>query len=259
MDGLFFIASKTIGMVSRVETWLIFGLALAFVAQLRGRRRAGLVWTAASLGVIAALTVFPLGDLLLQRLESQYPVEPALTQLDGIIVLGGAEDSGAAAAWGGTQLNEAGERLIAGAVLSQRYPDAKLVFVGGSGRLIGQVNSKGPSEQARDLWISLGIAPTRIVLEQASRNTSENASLSFDLLQPAPGQHWALVTSAFHMPRSMETFQRAGWQGLVAWPVDFRSGDLVLGASWRMDSALTGVNTALKEYVGLLVYRMVGK
>ena len=259
MEGLFFAASKTIGMVARVETWLVAGLIMSVVAQWRGRRQAGLVWSAASLGVILALTVFPLGDLLLQRLERQYPAQPALTQLDGIIVLGGAEEASAAAAWGGVQVNDAAERLIAGAVLAKRYPEAKLIFTGGSAQLIGAADSKGPSAIARDLWISLGVEPERILLEQASRNTAENAAMSFDLIEPAPGQRWALVTSAFHMPRAMETFNRAGWQGVAAWPVDFRSGDLARGATWRFDTALTNVNIALKEYVGLLAYRMVHK
>ena len=259
MEAWFFLASKTVGMVARVETWLIAGLALALFAQWRGRRRAGLVWSAACLGVVLALTVFPLGDLLLQRLEGQYPARPVLTAVDGIIVLGGAEETGAAAAWGGVQFNDAAERVIEGAVLAQQYPGAKLIFTGSNARLIGAVDSKGPSELTRDLWISLGIAPDRILLEQASRNTSENAAFSFDMVQPTAVQRWVLVTSAYHMPRAMETFAEAGWQGVVAWPVDFRSGDLARGPTWQFDAALTGVNTALKEYVGSWVYRMVGK
>ena len=259
MEAWFFLASKTVGMVARVETWLIAGLALALLAQWRGRRRAGLVWSACCLGVLLALTVFPLGDLLLQRLERQYPARPVLAQIDGIIVLGGAEETGAAAAWGGVQFNDAAERVIAGAVLAQQYPKAKLIFTGGSARVMGAVDRKGPSELTRDLWISLGIAPDRILLEQASRNTAENAAFSFDMVQPAPGQRWVLVTSAYHMPRAMDMFSRAGWQSVVAWPVDFRSGDLARGPTWQFDSGLDGVNTALKEYVGSWVYRMVGK
>ncbi len=61
------------------------------------------------------------------------------------------------------------------------------------------------------------------------------------------------------MPRSMETFRRAGWQNITAWPVDFRSGDLSSGGSWRLDQNLPGVDIALKEYLGLLVYWITGR
>ena len=61
------------------------------------------------------------------------------------------------------------------------------------------------------------------------------------------------------MPRSMETFQRNGWTGLVAWPVDFRSGGHMFRLEWRLDDHLQDANVALKEYLGLLAYRMAGK
>ena len=117
-----------------------------------------------------------------------------------------------------------------------------------------------PSEMVRDLWTGLGIAPDRILLEQNSRNTAENASFTRDLVTPGTGETWVLVTSAFHMPRAYQTFERQGWTGLVAWPVDFRSGDLADGRGiWRLDRNLFGVNLALKEYLGTLVYGITGR
>lgn len=259
MDNLFFLASKTIGMVARLETWLLAGLVMTLWSLWRGRVRAAMRWCAAVLAVLVSLTVFPLGDLLLASLEDHYPAQPDLSAADGIIVLGGAEDIGPYARWGGPQLNDGGERVVVGAVLAARFPNAKLVFTGGSAKLTGAVNSNHPSEMTRDLWLALGVDPARIVLERASRNTSENALLTLDMIKPKPQEKWILVTSAFHMPRSMETFDRAGWQNIVAWPVDFRSGDLARGATWRLDDSLADVNTALKEYLGLWVYRMTGK
>lgn len=260
METLFFLASKTIGMVARVESWALVLMALALWGLWRGRRRLagwsmGLLFT----GTLA-LTLFPLGDLLLEPLERQFPARPDLTQVDGIIVLGGAETTGAYRLWGGPQLNEAGERLIEGAMLAHRFPNARLVFTGGSATVGRAEDTTDPSEMARETWEALGIAAERIVLEQASRNTAENARLTHDLVQPKPGEVWVLVTSAFHMPRAQETFARNGWEGIVAWPVDFRSGDLKgLRGIWRLDRNLLGVNLALKEYLGTLVYRITGK
>jgi uncharacterized SAM-binding protein YcdF (DUF218 family) len=260
MDTLFFIASKTVGMAARVETWALLLMALALWGLWRGRHRlAG--W---SLGLLftgtLALTLLPLGDLLLDPLERSFPAHPDLAQVDGIIVLGGAEQTAAYREWGGPQFNEAGERLTEGAMLALRYPNARLVFTGGSATVGRTEDTTDPSAMTRDLWIDLGIAPDRITLEQSSRNTTENARLTHDLIQPKPGETWVLVTSAFHMPRAHETFTRNGWEGITAWPVDFRSGDLAgLRGIWRLDRNLLGVNLALKEYLGTLVYRITGK
>lgn len=259
METLFFIASKTLGMAARIETWALLLMALALFGLWRGRLRLA-SW---SLGLLftgtLALTIFPLGDLLLHPLEEQFPARPALSQVDGIIVLGGAEQTGAYRLWGGPQLNEAGERLVEGAMLAHRFPAARLVFTGGSASVGRVEDPTDPSEMVRETWIALGVAPERILLEQASRNTAENARLTHDLIQPKPGETWVLVTSAFHMPRALETFARNGWEGITPWPVDFRSGDLAgLRGIWRLDRNLLGVNLALKEYLGSFVYRMTG-
>jgi uncharacterized SAM-binding protein YcdF (DUF218 family) len=260
MDGLFFIASKTLGMASRLESWALLVLALSCLALWRGRVRVAGAGLGLLFAATLALTVFPLGDLLLRPLEAQYPAAPAVERVDGIIVLGGAEETGAHRLWGGYQANEAGERLVEAAVLAHRFPAARLVFTGGTARVGGVEDTTDPSVMARDLWIGLGIAPERIVLEQESRNTAENAAMAREMVRPAAGETWVLVTSAFHMPRAVEVFRRQGWDGIVPWPVDFRSGDLADGRGiWRFDRNLSGVNVALKEYLGTLAYRMVGK
>ncbi len=260
METLFFVASKTLGMVSRVETWLLLLMALGLFGLWRGRN---LLTGAAMVTLFTftlALTIFPLGDLLLRPLEAQFPARPALSRIDGIIVLGGAEQTGPYRTWGGPQTNDAGERLVEGAMLALRFPQARLVFTGGSARVGRTEDTTDPSRMVRDLWTALGIPEGRILLEQNSRNTAENAKLTLDLVQPKPGETWVLITSAFHMPRAHETFTRQGWQGIVAWPVDFRSGDLSDGSGiWRLDRNLQGVNLALKEYLGTLVYRITGK
>jgi uncharacterized SAM-binding protein YcdF (DUF218 family) len=260
METLFFIASKTLGMAARVETWALFLMFLALVGLWRGWRRLAGVSLSLLFVCTLALTLFPLGDLILEPLEATFPARPDLARVDGIIVLGGAETTGAYRLWGGPQLNEAGERLIEGAMLAVRHPEARLVFTGGSATVGREEDTTDPSEMVREMWVGLGIAPDRITLEQASRNTAENATLTRDLVRPKPGETWVLVTSAFHMPRAHETFVRAGWDGIVAWPVDFRSGDLAgLRGIWRLDRNLLGVNLALKEYLGTLAYRITGK
>lgn len=260
METLFFFASKTLGMVARLETWALLLMVLALFALWRGRRKlAGVALALLFIGTLA-LTLLPLGDLLLAPLERQFPVRPTLSRVDGIIVLGGAEETGVFRRWGGIQANEAGERFMAAAILARAFPDARLVFTGGSARAVGSEDTTDPSEMVRTLWVALGIAPDRIILEQISRNTTQNARLARALLLPKPDETWVLVTSAFHMPRAYSSFTRAGWTGIVAWPVDFRSGDLADGRGiWRLDRNLFAVNVALKEYLGTLAYWITGR
>ncbi len=259
MDNLFFIASKTVGMVVRAESWLVLGLILTLLFVWRNRRGAALVTGTITLTLMLALTIWPLGDLVLEPLEAQYPANPPMTDVTGIIVLGGVEKTGPWRRWGGTQLSEGAERVIAGVTLAARFPKARLIFTGGEAALGYVGDTRGPSSVVQDAWLDLGVAPDRILLEQASRNTVENARLTYDLVQPKPGETYVLVTSAFHMPRSMQSFANAGWKRIVAWPVDFRSGDLADGAGWRLDDHLSGLDIALKEYLGLLVYQATGR
>ena len=62
---------------------------------------------------------------------------------------------------------------------------------------------------------------SRVLYEDASRNTYENALLSARLSGVDNRQPWLLLTSAFHMPRAMGVFSQTGWN-VTPWPVDYR-------------------------------------
>jgi uncharacterized SAM-binding protein YcdF (DUF218 family) len=257
MDNLFFIASKTVGMLARAESWLVILMALGLWGTWR-RRRSGTVFTATALVLLLALTIFPLANPLMRGLERQYPEEPALGRVDGIIVLGGGEDLAAYARRGSYQFNDAGERLVAGVELARRFPQARLIYTGGTAGLLANPDPGLPSRMVREFWLRMGVPDAQIALEARSRNTAENAVFTRAMIQPVPGQTWVLVTSAWHMPRAMETFRRNGWQGLVAWPVDFRASGPWWRMEWRLDDHLVALDTALKEELGLLAYRLAG-
>ncbi|WP_420569045.1 YdcF family protein [Thalassovita sp.] len=257
MDTLFFIASKIVGFGLRGETWIALLLLLGFWAQYRGNRRSGRAFLGAGFALLVAIAALPLGDMMLRPFETVHPPKPKLMRVDGIIILGGAEQAGLAQHWGLPMVNEAGERFIAGAALAHQYPHARVVFSGGSGAL-RDLGRKVPlqSGMAADLLTSLGIPLSRIELEGTSRNTAENARNSFDMLQPKDTETWVLVTSAFHMPRAVRSFHAAGWTKVVPWPVDFRSRDRRAGINWDLARNLKMFNTATKETIGLIAYNL---
>ena len=155
-------------------------------------------------------------------------------------------------------MDEAAERMTEGATLARLYPAAKLVFSGGSNAFFGRDVSE--ASEARHLWSDLGIVAERIILEDKSRNTFENAVLTRDLVKPQPGERWVLVTSAYHMPRSVSIFRKAGFP-VIPFPVDYRS-EAALGEMRPMREVSLGLHSfdvATREWIGLFAYWLTGK
>jgi uncharacterized SAM-binding protein YcdF (DUF218 family) len=209
------------------------------------------------LAALFALAILPLGDLLLQPIERTHPAQPTLERVDGIIVLGGGEDARASVYWNQMQLNEGGERFTAALALARQFPEARVLFTGGSGALRDLVaTASSEADMAGQFFRDQGIAPDRLLLEGQSRNTAENARLSIAIASPASGETWVLVTSAFHMPRAMRSFEAAGWPGLIPWPDDYRTSAFADGIGWDLTRNLKVLNTAIREQVGQIVYRL---
>ena len=260
VDTVFFVASKLIGTLLRPDTWILIALAI-IVLSLKTQRHRLAAWTACTtLLMLLALTILPLGTLLLQPIERGYPINPPLAEVDGIIVLGGGEDLHASRYWGQMQFNEGGDRFAAALALARRFPDAPLLFAGGSGSLRDLAGSDvSEAQNAERFFLNQGIAPNRLLLEDRSRNTAENAVLSLAIAKPNPGDTWVLITSAFHMPRAMRSFENGGWMGLVAWPVDHRTSGFADGIGWDLVRNMQILQTAIREQVGQLAYRLTGR
>ncbi len=260
MGTVFFIISKLVGLALMVETWLVLGLVLSLVAGGVARPQLARWSGGVTLSLLLLLGLFPLGEIILRPLETEFQPRAAPARIDCIVVLGGVENQRATAAWGQPQINQAAERLTAATALAIAYPNARLVFSGGSGRLRNMVGAHPaiPSV-AVDLFISLGIDPVRIFWEDQSRNTAENALFSYAKAAPAAGETCVLITSAFHMGRAIASFDAAGWKGIVPYPVDYRTGKFSAGIGWDLAAHLEVTNIAIKEWVGRLAYRLTGR
>ncbi|MGE4281427.1 MAG: YdcF family protein, partial [Magnetospirillum sp.] len=132
---------------------------------------------------------------------------------------------------------------------------AKLIFSGGSGSLTTQELKEAPV--ARRFMDELGFDTRRVVFEDQSRNTRENAVLSKQLMDPQPGETWVLVTSALHMPRSMGAFRAAGWS-VMPYPVDYLTSGQESGLAFNLGGALSRLDVGLHEWLGLAYYRWRG-
>lgn len=243
---------------SLIGAVLLTGLILASTKRLArtGRR---IAW--AGLALLATGGFSPLANLLILPLEQRFPV-PAIDagsrEYAGIIVLGGGETGTVSDARGQLALNEAGERITEGARLARLLPEAGLFFTGGSPRIFGM--DAPAAKIVAGFWREMGISAARIHFEDQSRTTYENAIFTRNALKPQPGQRFVLVTSAHHMPRAMGAFRKAGLD-VVAYPCDFRTAGP--GDGWKgfqsFPAGLRRLDDTLKEWVGLLGYRLAGR
>jgi uncharacterized SAM-binding protein YcdF (DUF218 family) len=256
---LFFVLSKTLGIML-LPTNFLMGVGL-FGAILLATRFASLGrrLMIAIIVLLAICAFSQLGNWLLLPLEQRFPPwDAARGAPDGIVVLGGSVDADLSAARGLAVVRGAADRVITAAALARRYPNARVIFSGGSGNLLS--NDAREADYAASILESLGISRERLTMERRSRNTQENAEFSKAIAAPKPGERWLLVTSAFHMPRSVGLFRKAGF-AVEPYPVDWRTGgrdDLLKFWSFAAEG-LGSVDTGVREWMGLVAYRATGK
>ncbi len=259
-----FVASKVLAFAIEPLSWvLVFLVAGVLLTPHRPRLGKRLVWASLLSLVLSGWEFVP--NQLLRNLESRYPPLPAHTREQeivvmqryvGVVVLGGAlSNSKLWTEYGQVALNDQAERMTAAVTLAQRYPHLKIIFSGG----IASVPPEGLTEarRARQFFDEMGVPPSRVAYEGSSRNTYENAYYSAMMPGVNKSQPWLLLTSAFHMPRSMGVFQKIGWN-VTPYPVDYRTTS---GGSWYDYSLHYGPSQwelALHELIGYYVYKMAG-
>jgi len=253
-----FVVSKIAGFFA-IPSNLIMLAGIGGALLLRtSYAQAGRRLVIASLVLLAIAGLSPLGNMLILPLEERFPAWDASRGApDGMVVLGGAMAADVAAARNDVALNEAAERMTATVELAHRYPNARIIFSGGDGSIAFSGNE---SEAALRLFARLGLATGRVAVEDQSRNTVENAVFSKQMAAPKPGERWLLITSAYHMPRAMGIFRMAGFP-VEAYPVDWRTrgaGDALRPFS-TLAEGLRRTDTAVREWAGLVVYRLTGR
>jgi uncharacterized SAM-binding protein YcdF (DUF218 family) len=204
------------------------------------------------------IATVPFSSWGLWNLENRFPQMTKLPdRVDGIIVVGGIINSQLSHDRGQPVIGGAVERLTAMAKLAKIYPNAKVIFSGGSGDL-----SKPNLKEAHFIapfMLDMGLNPDRVIYENQARNTVENAEITMKVANPKIGDIWLLVTSAFHMPRAMGTFRKAGWK-ILAYPIDYNTSQ---NFQWKFffnfSAGLMQISHFAHELVGLIVYKITGQ
>lgn len=252
-----FILSKVLWLIVRPSNFLLLVL---FVSTWLGLWTRGGFWLALSAltaTVAVLVVVLPVGLWLARPLEERFAVPAPPPEVDGIIVLGGAQDTQVGAARGVLALDAAAERLIVGYGLALDYPQSRLVFSGGSGSLSGPRNiERIITEYFVD---TVDLEDSQVIYEDRSRNTYENALYTKAMVNPQADEVWVLVTSAWHMPRSVGIFRKVGFP-VLPWPADFLTrGDAEFRSTIEASQRLLELDIAVREYIGLVAYRLLGR
>ncbi|KJH71276.1 YdcF family protein [Aliterella atlantica] len=194
-----------------------------------------------------------------QNIPSQLP------SAEAIVVLGGSTKAGFPPR-PGVDLSEEGDRVLYGATL-YRQGLAPLIIVSG-GRIEWKGSGPPEAEDMTEILTQIGVPRSAIVQEPNSYNTHDNAVNVKKILQQRGINRILLVTSAMHMPRSLAIFKRQKIDAVAA-PTDFLiSSNEIQEIQGTVEARLLNLlpdsshlqnfTRALKEYVGLLIYKLRG-
>lgn len=253
MSDFYFVISEVVGFFLEPLHLLAFLIGVSTATAWMGHLRATRVWMTLTLTTTLLIGAVPLWNQALYALETKVPQIAPTDSVAGIIVLGGALGSGfITEAHGQVPLNSAAERMTTAIALMRQYPEVPVVFSGFSGAFVRA--SLSESDLALRFMHEVTGSTERLILENQSRNTVENAKYTQALIDFAGNGTWLLVTSAYHMPRALEIFTTEG-MAVVPYPTDFRSrlpGD---EKRWNLFDGADQLSILLHEWVGTLAYR----
>lgn len=253
----FFHLTKIGWYIMQPSNFIIVMILIGLLVYWRRSTRRGtqIIFAAAIIYIVGGLS--PLGNALLLPLEQSFTRDKSAAAPAGIVVLGGVVDTITSTTRDEVSLTDSAERLTEAVALARRYPQAKIVFSGGDGALVYKTVSE--TDMARRFFAEMGVDAARIVFEDTSRTTYENALYTRQLVTPKPGERWLLVTSAFHMPRAHRCFVAAGFD-TVPWPIDYRTRgpEDLFRFPPRASEGWRRIDLAVKEWIGLIAYRVTG-
>ena len=258
MDNAFWVISKIFWLLASPNTSMFLVLMAGVGLLFFGREKLGKKLIVTSTALIFLIASLPVYQILLLPLENRFPIpEPLPEKVDGIIVLGGAELPELTQFRLQVSLTESVERLTTFISLARRYSDAKFVYTGGQGAITKQEYKSATTAQL--FFEEMGLDTTSIIFDSQSRNTQENAENALQLVQPGKKEKWVLITSAWHMPRSVGIFRKLNWQ-VIPYPVDFKeTGKLEMEIKIPSFSEIGGVSKVVYEWIGLFYYWLMGR
>lgn len=194
--------------------------------------------------------IVPVGLWTVVNLENRFPkLEQIPSDTRGMILLGGSFDIMTTQARNEPSYNLTAGKLIRFVELAKTNPHLTLAFTG----------TPLEADTTKIVLKGLGLDPSHVIFENNSTNTKENAAQSARLLQPKPDEKWVLITSAYHMPRSVALFQKAGFN-IIPFPVDYHTtGEYEPWFFLGLQLNLDGWAASSREWLGMVMNYIMGR
>jgi uncharacterized SAM-binding protein YcdF (DUF218 family) len=251
---MFFLLSKLLTFLIMPITW--FFLLLIWAWRVKDDTKKRRIRIAAILLLLFFSNRF-IFDRIMHVWEIQAVVEPKAGSYDAIIVLGGLSS------WDQSieriQFSRGNDRLMQAIALWKKGVAPKIVFTGGSGSILHADKREGVF--VKQYLLSIGIPDSAMIFETESKNTHENATMTKPLLEKqVNGKRFLLVTSAFHMRRSLGCFAKEGMT-VNGYSTDRYSGPLKFEFDYAFipDAKTVGEwEVLLHEWFGCISYKIAG-
>ena len=258
MDTLLWIISKVFWIIFSPDRFLFLLLFVGVCFLYWGREKLGKRLVAIVTVILLFISLVPVQSLMLVPLENRFPIpEPLPEKIDGVIVLGGSEIPMLTKIRGQVSLSDSVERLTTFLSLARRFPEAKLVYAGGQGAINEQEYKA--AHTAKLFFEQMALDTDRVLFDSQSRNTMENAQNALQLVKPEKREKWVLITSAWHMARSVGIFRKLDWQ-VIPYPVDYKTtGKMEFYLRIPSLTRVAGLSTTIYEWVGLFYYWLLGR
>ena len=244
-----FVLKKLI--VSAVTPPGIF-ILLCLAAALFSRRKLRIMLVLFAV-LIYAVSTSPVAVMLIAPLERAYtqPSPDEIKGCDVYVVLGGGANTDAPA-FDGRGMPE-GDALFRVMAAYRLYLFSRKPIIISGGDYLGR---ESEAEVTARFLLGLGVRKDDLILEPRSADTHENARYTREICEKYGFRRIILVTSAYHMKRSMIVFRKFVGP-VVPYPTGFktRSGTGSLGLMPEA-SSLVVTSSALKEYLGILFYKI---
>jgi len=249
--------------ISRLINWIIFNqiliiLLLMIYFIISNNKFIKLYLKVIIISYIFFILLMPIGVLMLHSLEKSYiKDEMQINNIDGILVLSGTENIRLSNEYDQLYLGGSSHRITESLILQKKFPDAKLIFSGGSGNFF---NKNVSDVVANAFYREFSINYEDIIFESKSTNTYENFLYSKKIAKPNKDEKWLLVTSAFHMNRSIGIANKMGWE-FIPYPVDFKTSKNFMNEikNTSVIKNITSFQIATREILGIIVYALMGR
>jgi uncharacterized SAM-binding protein YcdF (DUF218 family) len=253
---MFFYLSKLFAFLFSPLVWVFILFLYSFKTKKEGRAK--------KLRITALIILYVCSNAFIvdECFRAWEPVTPdhdlANTKYEGAIVLGGIGDIDLRL----KKINFSGssDRLFQTLPLYYKGRIKHIIFTGGSGSI--EFPEKREGLFVKKYLESIHVPDSALIIESQSKNTYENAVFTKKILDSLQiSGNFLLVTSAYHMPRALAIFKKAGYKNITPYTTNRSSGIRRFSFDHLFipnPGALFALEFLIHEWIGFITYKLKG-